>query len=80
MITSTGLFGCFWPVVRINPTQQVLSAMQIALYHQNLFMIQPSKTLPEGIFWDRTGGKTHRVTIRREPQVVIDLSGLGMVA
>lgn len=26
-------------------------------------------TLPAGIFWERTGGKTHRVTIRREPTV-----------
>lgn len=45
--------------------------------HQNLFMAQPSRTLPAGIFWDRTGGKSHRVTIRREPEIVIDLSGLG---
>jgi len=37
--------------------------------------------LPSGIFWDRTGGRTWRVTIRREPEVVFvrDLSGLGMI-
>lgn len=66
----------------INATQQFQAAISMhnAFANSNLFMRQPSKTLPEGIFWERTGGKTHRVTIRREPQVVIDLSGLGMVA
>ncbi len=43
----------------------------------NLFMAQPKRVLPPGIFWTRTGGKTHRVVIRRSKEVVIDLSGLG---
>lgn len=37
----------------------------------------PHTVLPVGIFWERTGGRTHRVTIRRHPEVVVDLSGLG---
>lgn len=55
------------------------SAGQIYL-GQNLFLAQPHKTLPSGIFWEQTGGKTHRVVIRRRPVVVIDLSGLGVIA
>lgn len=39
--------------------------------HQRHMLLRP------GIFWERTGGKTHRVVIRREPEIVIDLSGLG---
>lgn len=39
----------------------------------------PVRILPEGIFWERTGGKTHRVTIRRKAEAVVDLSGLGNI-
>jgi hypothetical protein len=35
-----------------------------------------TKTLPAGIFWERTGGRTHRVTIRREPEVMFDWDAL----
>lgn len=43
----------------------------------NLFMREPMTALPAGIFWERTGGKTYCVVIRREPEVVIDLSWIG---
>jgi hypothetical protein len=49
---------------------------RIAAENANLFMHLPRRELAAGIFWERTGGKTYRVTIRRKPEVVIDLSGL----
>jgi hypothetical protein len=38
------------------------------------------KELPSDIFWTRTGGNTHRVVIRREPELVPDYSWIGMEA
>ncbi len=46
-------------------------------YMQNLTSIAyPVRKLEPGIFWTKTGGKTHRVVIRREPEYEQDLSGL----
>jgi hypothetical protein len=29
------------------------------------------EVMPAGIFWQKTGGKTHIVTIRRQPELVL---------
>lgn len=50
-----------------------------AMLAQNLVVQLPHRELPAGIFWERTGGKTHRLTIRRRPEVVFGLSGLANV-
>lgn len=36
----------------------------------------PMHKLEPGIFWTKTGSKTHRVVIRRTPEYIPDLSGL----
>jgi hypothetical protein len=80
------LFGCAIPDPYDNPIDSLFAAsdrygrfQQNSAMQQNLFLQQPTRTLPPGIFWERTGGKTHRVVIRRGPEVVIDLSNLGAV-
>lgn len=35
-----------------------------------------AQRLEPGIFWERTGGKTYRLTIRREVEYVPDMTGL----
>jgi len=37
----------------------------------------PRRVIPAGITWERIGPREHRVTIRREPETVVDMSGLG---
>jgi hypothetical protein len=49
----------------------------IARVNANLFVRYPCRELPAGIFWQRTGGRTHRVVIRREPGFVLDYLFLG---
>lgn len=56
---------------------QQFDTIQWARGQQNHFYQYPTKELPAGIFWERTGGKTHRLVIRRRPEIVFDLSGLG---
>ena len=63
--------------MRLTDFQSALANRESFAGANNLFMAQPMRELPAGIFWAKTGGKTHRVVIRRTPEVVIDLSGLG---
>jgi hypothetical protein len=55
---------------------QVRISQEVALRQRNAFIACPMKDLPAGIFWERTGGKTHRVVIRRQAEVLFDLSAL----
>ena len=63
-------FGSAW-VCR----QQAIAAEQARI--TATFNGQPMRGLPTGVFWERTGGNTHRVVIRREVEFVPDYSGLG---
>lgn len=49
-------------------------AAVVGMHH---WLNQPKRRLEPGIEWHRTGGKTHRVVIRREPEWVPDYSALG---
>jgi hypothetical protein len=64
-------FGSAW----IN-RKQTLAAEQANI--MATFNGQAMRGLPPGIFWERTGGNTHRVVIRREVEYVPDWSRLGM--
>lgn len=44
--------------------------------HQMANAHLPMRELPAGIFWERTAGNRHRVTIRRKPELVTDYSGM----
>lgn len=70
--------GCLCSSTSVARAQAelTLSLRNWAVGNRNQFMDFPSKTLLAGIFWERTGGKTHRVTIRRNPEVVFDMSVL----
>jgi len=67
----------------VTNAQAATSALQAAIaqenahHNTNLMLRQPYRELAPGIFWERTGPREHRVTIRRRAEVVIDLSGLG---
>lgn len=54
-------------------------AMQEQFAH---YLALPRKTIPAGITWERTGARQHRVTIRPEPEEVVDynlaLGGLSL--
>lgn len=44
----------------------------------NDFTLRPEMIFPAGIFWEKTGGKSYRVTIRRNDEMVIRPSCFGM--
>jgi hypothetical protein len=71
------LFGGAGPEPNQFTAQSALFSWHTLVQQPNLFLQHPMRTLPPGIFWEQTGGKTHRVVIRRRPEVVIDLSNLG---
>lgn len=72
------LFGNLFggAIVGCNQNASLLAAQaQEAIACENAPL--PRTELLAGIFWEQTGGKTHRLTIRREPEWVADWSWLG---
>lgn len=75
-----GLFGACGYVVA-SPLDhaaqnRAVDACTMTMMNRVAAECYPKHRLEPGVFWERTGGKTHRVVIRREPEYVPDLSML----
>ena len=79
------LFGTLLGAAAINANargEQCWSALQQQYAAQQMAnqSAMVAETLPAGVFWKRTGGRTHRVVIRRQAEVVYSPPQLGIVA
>ena len=72
------LFGSLFGAAALIQTEQArISAAQYEAAAEAART--PRITLPPGIFWERTGGKTHRVVIRRQPEQVADYGSVALL-